>query len=458
MIGATRTHAIFFLCLCISLFWSPIYAKHWGLIVVGSQGYFNYRHQADACHAYHVLRKHNISADNIIVMMYNDAANHALNPMKGTLYNRPSRNGSEDINVYDGCKIDYEGSEVTPEMFFNVLHGNKTATNGKKVLESTAEDRVFINFIDHGARHFICFPHGKRIYARDLNNALVQMHEEKRYKELVFYVEACESGSMFKGYLPRNLNIFVTTAANTHESSWGTYCPPMSVVNGTRLSTCLGDLYSVNWMQDSDVADLSKESLKEQYEKVKRLTKRSHVLEFGSKLIPVEPVGDFQSTLDANETVKASSNASSEIQDEKEDVSPVDVDARDIPLVSKFYQYLQAPAESREHDASVLIQEIRARERSRVLFESIKSTALRKANAQLERATSSVDMDCYEKAIDSFTKSCGDFSEYELTYASAFADLCASIKDQSIIRSAISEHCYVNAKAVVVDKILVADE
>ena len=50
------------------------------------------------------------------------------------------------------------------------------------------------------------------------------MHNKKLYKELVFYVEACESGSMFKK-LPDNLNIYVTTAANAKESSWGTYCP-----------------------------------------------------------------------------------------------------------------------------------------------------------------------------------------------------------------------------------------
>ena len=41
----------------------------------------------------------------------------------------------------------------------------------------------------------------------------------------MFYVEACESGSMFEGLLTDKLNIYVTTAANAYESSWGTYCP-----------------------------------------------------------------------------------------------------------------------------------------------------------------------------------------------------------------------------------------
>jgi legumain len=32
-----------------------------------------------------------------------------------------------------------------------------------------------------------------------------------------------ESGSMFEGVLPKNLNIYVTTASNAEESSWGCY-------------------------------------------------------------------------------------------------------------------------------------------------------------------------------------------------------------------------------------------
>ena len=32
----------------------PDGGKIWVLLVAGSRGYFNYRHQADICHAYHV--------------------------------------------------------------------------------------------------------------------------------------------------------------------------------------------------------------------------------------------------------------------------------------------------------------------------------------------------------------------------------------------------------------------
>lgn len=80
------------------------------------------------------------------------------------------------------------------------------------------------------------------------------------FKELIFYLETCESGSMFTGF-PTDLNIYATTAANAKESSWGTYCSPDDVVNGKHLKTCLGDLYSVNWMQDTESEDRQTETL-----------------------------------------------------------------------------------------------------------------------------------------------------------------------------------------------------
>ena len=79
------------------------------------------------------------------------------------------------------------------------------------------------------------------------------MYDNNMYKELTFYLETCESGSMFEN-LPKDMNIWATTAANGDESSWGTFCPPNDKVNGKSIGTCLGDLYSVNWMEDSDAA------------------------------------------------------------------------------------------------------------------------------------------------------------------------------------------------------------
>ena len=63
--------------------------KHWAVLVAGSNGYFNYRHQADICHAYQILRKNGIPDERIIVMMYDDIAHNTNNPTPGICYLLP---------------------------------------------------------------------------------------------------------------------------------------------------------------------------------------------------------------------------------------------------------------------------------------------------------------------------------------------------------------------------------
>lgn len=134
-----------------------------------------------------------------------------------------------------------------------------TGGNGR-VLESTADDNVFVNFADHGGTGLIAFPN-EYLWADDLIAGLKEMASNNMFKKLTFYLEACESGSMFDGRLPDNLNIYATTAANPYESSWGCYCPPDDSVDGKSIGSCLGDLYSVNWMEDSDSVDVQQETL-----------------------------------------------------------------------------------------------------------------------------------------------------------------------------------------------------
>jgi hypothetical protein len=138
---------------------------------------------------------------------------------------------------------------------------------------------------------------------------------------------------MFEGLLGNDLDIYVTTAANAIESSWATYCPTfyssgqddaasnaaLAMTNGgaatavagssnggwktafvrglswlqqqlghitgasghsaagaaggvkpiPQFTTCLGDLYSVAWMENAEQSDLTDETLLQQYKQIK---------------------------------------------------------------------------------------------------------------------------------------------------------------------------------------------
>ena len=256
--------------------------SHWAVLVAGSNGFWNYRHQSDICHSYHLLIKNGMNANRIITLAYDDIASDSENPIQGKIFNKPDPTG-EGIDVYAGCKLDYTGEDVNPQVFLNVLKGDAAGNKGKgngRVLKSTATDKVFVYFSDHGATGLIAFP-SEELYADDLITALKYMNTKKLYKRLVFYLEACESGSMFKSILPNNMEIYATTAADENESSWATYCNPDDNVNGTNIGTCLGDEYSVNWMEDTEGSDVKSKKLQKQFEDVKTKTEGSHVQQYG---------------------------------------------------------------------------------------------------------------------------------------------------------------------------------
>lgn len=124
---------------------------------------------------------------------------------------------------------------------------------------------------------------------------------------------------MFEGLLDNTLDIYVTTAANAYESSWATYCPGFfsklggnaanALLGGVEgslgdappaFTTCLGDLYSVAWMENSESTDLTSETLEQQFELVKSRTSNnftymqgSHVMQYGALDIDTEVAGDY---------------------------------------------------------------------------------------------------------------------------------------------------------------------
>ncbi|TKY55414.1 Vacuolar-processing enzyme [Spatholobus suberectus] len=270
----------------------------WAVLVAGSSGYGNYRHQADVCHAYQLLIKGGLKEENIVVFMYDDIATNDLNPRPGVIINHP-----QGQDVYAGVPKDYTGESVTSENLFAVILGDKSKVKGGsgKVINSKPEDRIFMYYSDHGGPGVLGMPNMPYLYAMDFIDVLKKKHASGGYKEMVIYVEACESGSMFEGIMPKDLNIYVTTASNAQENSWGTYCPGMNPSPPPEYITCLGDLYSVAWMEDSETHNLKRESVKQQYQSVKKRTSNfnnyamgSHVMQYGDTNITTEKLYLYQ--------------------------------------------------------------------------------------------------------------------------------------------------------------------
>jgi legumain len=369
-------------------------------------------------------------------MMEDDVANSKENPFPGKLFNKPTAVGQHRVDVYAGCTPDYKGSVVTAQLLLDVLTGNSAGVAGKgngKVLKSTSADKVFINFADHGGSQIVEMPHGPYLKASDLNSALKTMHTKGMYDKLVFYMEACNGGSMFANLLPKDIGIFATTAANPNEPSWGTYCPPHDIVDGTRIGSCLGDLYSVNWMEDSDAVAGLDQTLEEQFEQVVRLTNKSHPIEYGDQSFKtINEAKDFlapsSSMLSSSiqpssmQSSSAHSGATAASQAAALELKLVSaVDTRDIELVQQFYLYLRASdAERKSGGLGVKLSALVAgREladaRFRTMIQTVQGTS-----PLVEAIEPAVDTDkymqCAELVTASVERHCGRFTSYSMKY------------------------------------------
>ena len=277
--------------------------ENWAVLACGSNGYMNYRHQADVFHVYQSLLKRGFSKEHIILFAYDDIAYSPKNPFPGQVFNRP-----DGPDVYEGVTIDYYDYNVNPETYISVLKGDNKNGSLRKVLNSTENDNIFLYFVDHGIAGAIVFPDNKFLYADELEETFKFMKDKKMYKNIIFYLESCYSGSMFNNISP-DLNVYSVTAASPSEQSLATYCYPQDYVNGQQMHTCLSNEFTSNWLDDSDSRIFFEEnhqinysndeySSHEQFIFTKDKTKNSHVQEYGDLSVGDLPITFFQSSKD----------------------------------------------------------------------------------------------------------------------------------------------------------------
>jgi legumain len=277
-------------------------------------------------------------------------------------------------------------------------------------------------------------PSGGYVYKDKLHAAFQTMNQKKMYKEMTVYIEACESGSMFENVLEDNINIYATTAANSHESSWGTYCSPNDKVDGKSIGSCLGDLYSVNWLEDADKGHMTKESLQDQYNIVKKETSKSHVLQWGDLKFTSEPIGNFESGNDAEESKKFWKNlkhlGKNLLKDivKWDEVSAFDkttsaVDSRDVKL---HYFYNKVQEDPSIENINALQAELTHRTEVDKKMQTLFPAHFEAAKARTTPLPT--EMDCLRDIIDQYENHCEKLDDYSLKWVAAMVGECEGLK------------------------------
>uniref|UniRef100_I1PYR6 legumain n=2 Tax=Oryza glaberrima TaxID=4538 RepID=I1PYR6_ORYGL len=403
----------------------------WALLIAGSSGYDNYRHQADVCHAYQIMKKGGLKDQNIVVMMYDDIAYNPKNPRKGVIINKP--NGG---NVYAGVPKDYKGKDVNKNNFLAVLLGKKSALTGAgsgKVISSGPNDHVFVYYSDHGGPGVLSMPSGEGLYANELVQALKKKRAGGAFLNLVVYLEACESGSIFEGLLPSNIGVYAMTASNKTESSWATYC------NTPGYTTCLGDLFSVAWMEDADPRRPGdRQTLAQLYTIVKKRTTRSQVKLYGDLRLASQPVSLYYLPPGPGITSTASGAI---LTDDEEGRRGGGVDQRDAGLVYLWREYYEEKSvEAWER----LLREMERRSRLDTSVDLIVGDLL-SSKAQLLQVRAGQplvdDWDCLKSMVRTFEAHCGPLGQYGMKHTRAFANMCNAALDHHHMAKAASKAC-----------------
>lgn len=96
--------------------------------------------------------------------------------------------------------------------------------------------------------------------------------------------------------LPNNTKIYALSAANPSESSWGYYCSPDDVVQGKHIGSCLGDLFSINFLENTESINVDTVTLSAQFQVIQKLTTKSHVMQWGDLSFQDDFIGDYVSS------------------------------------------------------------------------------------------------------------------------------------------------------------------
>ena len=210
--------------------------ENWAVIIAASEGWMNYRHQADALAFYQKLKRLGYDDDHILLIMADDIAYHPNNPQQGVVQHVP--NGA---NLYEDIRIDYRLQDISPEAFQSILLGEMDNS-----LHSDCDDNVLLFWSGHGERGNWVWREDDAFSAEQLRETLQQLEQGKKYRKLLGLIETCYSGSM--GQITEGIpGVLFVTAANEQETSKAEcYNTDLGVWMTNRFTTTLLDCIETN--------------------------------------------------------------------------------------------------------------------------------------------------------------------------------------------------------------------
>ncbi|KKY25051.1 putative gpi-anchor transamidase [Phaeomoniella chlamydospora] len=201
-------------------FWYDVatcaHTSNWAVLVSTSRFWFNYRHLANTLSLYRTVKRLGIPDSQILLLLPDDMACNPRNAFPGTVYS----NADRQTDLYGtNIEVDYRGYEVTVENFIRLLTDRWPAdVPASKRLNTDSGSNILIYLTGHGGDQFLKFQDSEEIGAWDIAHAFAQMHEKKRYNEILFMIDTCQANTMFKHFY--SPGIIATGSSELDQSSY----------------------------------------------------------------------------------------------------------------------------------------------------------------------------------------------------------------------------------------------
>ncbi len=206
----------------------PDLTEQYAVLVQGSTGLKNYRHQADVLNMYQLLRQHGFDDNHIILIIDQALAHDNGNPEKGII--RTSMTGKDLLGGSDGLPkalIDYDAATLSAADVASILKGEQSSRL-PVVLPRDAGQNVLFYWSGHGSsiNHGGCNefewrdnPSGQGFTADMMQQTVGEMLSQGYCRKMLVVAEPCY-GEVVVSPLKGIKGVLAITGAAANEQSW----------------------------------------------------------------------------------------------------------------------------------------------------------------------------------------------------------------------------------------------
>lgn len=235
-----------------TILYGPL-GEQYALLVQGSDGFANYRHQADVLGVYQLLRANGFDDNHIILVIDSSIATDEENTEPGIVRNRPD--GPDLLaGTTDGVPaavVDYDNRDLSPTDIAHILSGIVTPSTPVVINPSRGDHANILfywsghgrNTTNGGADEFKwrSLPTGEGFSASLLQQTVSRMHQQRQFRKLLVVAEPCY-GEAILAPLTGLSGVLGLSGASANEQSFADHW------NGDlgRLGTWMSDCFTTN--------------------------------------------------------------------------------------------------------------------------------------------------------------------------------------------------------------------